>query len=115
MSVADRIVVMHYREVKQIGKYCDIMRNPSNVWAAQAFDEDYHFEKATLEEVDGELVCNTLDGHKIDVSHLCGKVAPEYIGKTVLAGWQSDCFDVDGERKFKVDYSIATMQGYTLV
>ena len=115
LSVADRIVVMHYREVKQIGKYCDIMRNPSNVWAAQAFDEDYHFEKATLEEVDGELVCNTLDGHKIDVSHLCGKVAPEYIGKTVLAGWQSDCFDVDGGRKVKADYSIATTQGYALM
>lgn len=115
LSVADRIVVMHYREVKQIGKYCDIKRNPSNVWAVQAFDEDYHFEKATLSLEDGNLVCTTLDGYTVDVSHLCGKVAPEYIGKTVLAGWQSDCFDVDGERKVKTDYSIATTHGYTLV
>lgn len=49
LSIADRIVVLHYREVKQIGAYEDVMQNPSNVWAAQAFDEDYHFEKATLD------------------------------------------------------------------
>lgn len=115
LSIADRIVVLHYREVKQIGTYEDVMQNPSNVWAAQAFDEDYHFEKATLDVKNGALVCNTLDGYKIDVSHLCGKVATEYIGKTVLAGWRSDCYDVDGERKIAVDYALKRQDGYVLV
>ncbi len=115
LSIADRIVVLHYREVKQIGAYEDVMQNPSNVWAAQAFDEDYHFEKATLDVKNGALVCKTYDGYKIDVSHLCGKVAPEYIGKTVLAGWRSDCYDVDGERKIAVDYALKRQDGYILV
>lgn len=115
LSIADRIVVLHYREVKQIGTYEDVMQNPSNVWAAQAFDEDYHFEKATLDVKNGALVCKTCDGYKIDVSHLCGKVAPEYIGKTVLAGWRSDCYDVDGERKIAVDYALKRQDGYILV
>lgn len=115
LSIADRIVVLHYREVKQIGTYEDVMQNPSNIWAAQAFDEDYHFEKATLDVKNGALVCKTLDGYKIDVSHLCGKVAPEYIGKTVLAGWRSDCYDVDGERKIAVDYALKRQDGYILV
>ena len=115
LSIADRIVVLHYREVKQIGTYEDVMQNPSNVWAAQAFDEDYHFEKATLDVKNGVLVCKTCDGYKIDVSHLCGKVAPEYIGKTVLAGWRSDCYDVDGERKIAVDCALKRQDGYILV
>lgn len=45
ISIADRIVVMHYRQIKQIGTLEQILQNPSNIWAAQAFDEDYAFEK----------------------------------------------------------------------
>jgi len=115
LSIADRIVVLHYREVKQIDTYEDIMQNPSNVWAAQAFDEDYHFEKATLDVKNGALVCKTCDGYSIDVTHLDGKIADEYIGKTVLAGWRSDCYDVGGERKIAVDYSLKRQDGYILV
>lgn len=45
ISIADRIVVTHYRQIKQIGTLEQILQNPSNIWAAQAFDEDYAFEK----------------------------------------------------------------------
>lgn len=114
LSVADKIAVMHYGEVKQVGTYEQILANPSNVWAAQAFDNDYRFEKAHLDKKDGNLVATTLDGYDIDLSHIDGKIAPGYIGKDIFVGWESDCYDVNGERKESVQNAMRTQNGYEL-
>lgn len=114
LSIADTISVMHYGEVKQVGTYEQILANPSNVWAVQAFDNDYRFEKAHLDQKDGKLVATTLDNYDIDLSHLDGKIATGYIGKDVFVGWASDCYDVNGDRKESVQNSIRTRNGYEL-
>lgn len=114
MSIADTIVVMHYGEVKQIGTPDRILENPSNIWAAQAFDEDYRFEKARLDEKNGKLVATTLDGYDIDLCHLYGKIVDEYVGKDVFVGWASDCYDVDGDRKESVQSYMRTQNGYEM-
>lgn len=114
MSIADTIVVMHYGEVKQIGTPDRILENPSNIWAAQAFDEDYRFEKARLDEKSGKLVATTLDCYDIDLRHLDGKIVGDYIGKDVFVGWASDCYDVDGDRKESVQSFMRTLNGYEL-
>lgn len=114
LSISDRIVVMHYREVKQIGTYDEIMRSPSNVWAIEALDSDYHFEKVSLER-ENILIARTQDGYIIDLNYLDGKIADGYVGKQVLAGWRSDCYDVEGERKVPVEYALRGDNGYTLV
>lgn len=113
-SIADTIVVMHYGEVKQIGTLEKILENPSNIWAAQAFDEDYRFEKARLDVKDGKLAATTLDGYDIDLGHLEGKIVEEYVGKDVFVGWASNCYDVDGDRKESVQSFMRTQNGYEL-
>lgn len=115
ISIADRIVVTHYRQIKQIGTLEQILQNPSNIWAAQAFDEDYAFEKARLEIADGKLVATTEDGFEIDLSHLDGKVVKSYIGQDVYVGWANDCYDVQGARQVEVRHSYKTNDGYILV
>lgn len=115
ISIADKIVVTHYRQIKQIGTYEQICENPSNIWAAQAFDEDYAFEKAKLQSVNGTLVATTEDGFEIDLSHLTNRVVQSYIGKSVYVGWHSDCYDVQGARQVEVRHSYKTNDGYILV
>lgn len=115
ISIADRIVVTHYRQIKQIGTLEQILQNPSNIWAAQAFDEDYAFEKAKLQSVNGTLVATTEDGFEVDLSHLTNRVVQSYIGKSVYVGWHSDCYDVQGARQVEVRHSYKTNDGYILV
>lgn len=103
VSIADRLVVLHYREIKQIGTYSDIKNTPSNVWAAEALDEHYAFERALLEKCDGKLLLNFDGGYIVDISHLDGKVVESYIGKEVLVGWWSNAYDVDSQRQAKVE------------
>lgn len=114
LSIADKIAVLHYGEVKQVGTYEQILQNPSNIWAVQAFDKDYNFEKAHLDVKDGALVATTADGYDIDLKHLDGKIIDGYIDKDVFVGWASDCYDVDGERKEDVKSYIRTPSGYEL-
>lgn len=114
LSISDRMVVMHYREIKQIGTCDEIKSNPSNVWAIEAIDKDYHFEKVTLTKGESGLECATKDGYNIPLAYLDGKVATDYIGREVLAGWRSDCFDVCSARTEKVDYAIREGVGYSL-
>lgn len=114
ISIADRLCILHYREVKQIGTYDEIMHSPSNVWAIQALDCGYAFERASLtQEGDALTVCFE-GGYRIDISHLKGKVVESYIGKDVLVGWQSCCYDVLGDRKEKVLFSSFDGEKYTL-
>ncbi len=112
ISVADRIAVMHYRQIKQVGTVEQIRENPSNIWAAQAFDCDFAFEKANLCSRDGKLVAVTEDGFEIDLRHIRG--VESYVGKDVYVGWTSDCYDVDGERRVKVGHAYKTAYGYIL-
>ncbi len=115
LSIGDVFAVLHYREVKQIGSFDEIVNFPSNVWAVEAFDKDYHFEKAVLSLDDGKLCLVTNDGYIIDASAFEAKIADGYVGKEVLVGWASDAYDVDGERKIKVDYALRKKDGYVLV
>lgn len=115
LSISDRMVVMHYREIKQIGTCDDILAHPSNVWAIEAIDKDYHFEKVALTNGESGLECTTKDGYTFSVDYLDGKVAADYIGKDVLAGWRSDCFDLCSARTERVDYTIREQNGYSLV
>ena len=114
ISIANRIVVMHYRQIKQIGTYEQICANPDNVWAAQAFDPDYAFEKAKLSCEGEKLFATTEDGYEIDLCHLVGKIADSYVGKDVYIGWNSDKYDVFGDRKEKVEHAFVTTDGYVL-
>lgn len=114
LSIADKIAVLHYGELKQFGTYESVRRNPSNIWAAQAFDENYHFEKARLECKNGTLTAVTEDGFDIDLEHLRGRIVESYISQNVFVGWNSDCYDTQGERKEKVESSLRTENGYCL-
>lgn len=114
LSIADKIAVLHYGELKQFGTYESVRRNPSNTWAAQAFDENYHFEKARLECKNGTLTAVTEDGFDIDLEHLRGRIVESYISQNVFVGWNSDCYDTQGERKEKVESSLRTENGYCL-
>lgn len=116
LSIADRIAVFHYGSIKQVGTYDEIMSAPSNIWAIQALDKDYHFEGATLERVDGRLIGTLNDGeYVVDLSHLDGKIVDGYEDKKIYLGWKSSDFDLYGERKQKVEYSLRTNDGYILV
>lgn len=115
ISIADRIAVFHYGSIKQVGTYDEILSNPSNIWAIQALDCDYHFENATLERRDSKLVGTLDDGYTVDLSHLDGKIADGYEGRKVYLGWKSSDFDIGGNRKQAVAYSLRTADGYILV
>lgn len=114
LSIADKVAVLHYGEVKQFGTYESVRSNPSNIWAAQAFDEDYHFEKARLECKDGTLTAVTEDGFDIDLTHLKGRIVESYISQNVFVGWNCDSYDTSGERKEKVESYLRTENGYCL-
>lgn len=114
ISIADRIVVVHYRSIKQIGTVEEILSNPSNVWAAQALDKDFAFEKAKLDRIDGKLVFETEDGFEIEAAHLDGRIIEDYVGKDVYVGWRSDDYDLFGQRKESVEHAFKTEDGYVL-
>lgn len=123
MSVADRIAVMHYGEIKQIDAASRIESAPDNVWAAQAFDVHYHFERAELTR-DGEglkLIFGIADPvseeertYTLDASCFDGMIADGYEGKTVIVGWRCDCFAKDGDRTERVKYALYENGAYLL-
>ena len=114
LSVADRIAVLHYGEIKQVGTAEEIWNNPSNIWAAQALDESYHFERARLERNDGALTVllgvetptEKADEYAIQADMFNGKIAVGYEGKDIFVGWHSDCFAESGEREEEVEYAL---------
>ena len=127
-SIADRIAVMHYGELKQIGSAKQIYDNPSNIWAAQALDKYYHFERARLERKDGCLkvvlgvetpVSNRTDGNErqetvLDGSVFEGRIASGYEGNDVFIGWHSDEFAEYGGRMESVSYAVRDGNAYIL-
>lgn len=130
VSIADRIAVLHYGDVKQVGSVQDICEQPANVWAAQAMDADYRFERVALREKDGKCVAlfdaearfnpDTLQKdteEKIEVALPFEKedVVDGYIGKDVYIGWNCQNYDLQGGRKTTVKYALADGDGYVLV
>lgn len=127
-SIADRIAVLHYGELKQIGSAKEINENPSNIWAAQALDKYYHFERARLERINGGLKVvlgvktpvSGADGENeanetvLDGSTFEGRIASGYEGETVFIGWRGDDFAESGERKESVSYAVREGDAYIL-
>lgn len=100
ISVANRIAVMNCGEIKQIGSAEDIYRNPSSIWAAQALDEHYRFERATLERENGRLVVvhkGQGENFVMDAGVFDGKIATGFEGKDVYIGWHAEDFALDGD------------------
>lgn len=117
ISIANRIVVMHYGEVKQIGSVQEIDAQPSNIWSAQALDCDYHFERAHLSCKNEVLVASVNSSQSdesidIDISHLKSKIVDSYVDKDVYIGWKSCDYAQSGDRKESVAYSIKCDDGY---
>ncbi len=121
ISIADRIAVMHYGEIKQVGTYDEIMSKPANIWAVEALDSDYHFERAHVIKEGDKLIANLNDIdsnsdnlHPIDVSHLKDCLIMDCDGKDVYVGWHSSDYLNDGGRVAEVKYTIRQDKGYIL-
>jgi len=112
IALSNRIIVMHYRDIKQIGTYEEIYNNPSNIWAAEAIDSEYNFEKCKL--VDNGGIKLQFGEFELDASSLDGKYFTEYIGKDLYAGWHSNDFDLTLNRLEKVNKVIKDKDMYIL-
>ncbi len=114
MSVADRIAVMHAGEIKQLDSYDNIAANPASVWAAEALDPDFAFERVALKPFEGALNA-VFDGrYAVNIDEMKDRILPSYLDKEVLAGWKSQDYDLDGERAEQVEYAVRTKDGYVL-
>ena len=112
-SIADRIVVLHYGEVKQIGTYDEIYFNPQNVWAGEAVDEYFVFEEAKLENSNGKLTIAFEDGkYELDANRFNGKIIDDFVGKEIYVGWHGEDYLLDGDRVEPVKYSVRLANGY---
>ena len=104
MSIANRIVVLHYGEVKQIGTFDEIYSRPQNVWAGEAVDEFFTFEEAIIKRVDGALKLAFGDC-LLDASRFDGNIIDGFEGKSVYVGWHGEDYLTGGERKEQVEYA----------
>ncbi len=114
ISIADRVAIMSGGEMKQLDAPKNICENPSSVWAAQAMDGDFAFERVTLKEWDGSLQAVFEDKYGVNIDCLKDRIAKEYVGKATLAGWRSDSYDLSGERREQVDYAVRVKGGFLL-
>lgn len=114
LSVADRIAVMHAGEIKQFASYDDIVSNPASIWAAQAVESGFAFEKVKIKQCDGSIDAVFEDRYAVDINDLKDRIVKEYLDRDVLAGWRSDSYNVDGERRQQVKYAIRVDGGYIL-
>lgn len=103
-SIADRIVVLHYGEVKQIGDFDKIYACPDNIWAGEAVDEFFTFEEATLKRVEGGLKL-VLGDCLFDADRFDGKLIGDYEGKKIYVGWHGEDYAESGEREEQVKYA----------
>jgi ABC-type Fe3+/spermidine/putrescine transport system ATPase subunit len=92
VSVADRIIVLHAGEIKQIGTVDEILNTPASVWAAEALDNCYNSENVLLEERGGELFLIFENKYVLSAELFRGRISESYIGKQVLAGWHGADF-----------------------
>ena len=116
ISIADRIVCMQTRKVKQIGTYEQIYNQPQSVWAAEKIDEYYNFEVAKLISKNEKLML-LIDRKnyqlKLDANLFKNKIVDTYIGKEILIGSHCESFLDKGECD-KVEYYIKKHDGYVL-
>lgn len=102
-SIADRIVLLHYGEVKEIGTFDEIYSRPQNVWAGEAVDEFFTFEEAILKREDGAL--NLVIGEQVlDASRFDGKIIEGFEG-SIYVGWHGEDYSESGGRKEQVEYA----------
>lgn len=112
-SIADRIVVLHYGEVKQIGTFDEIYARPANIWAGEAVDEFFAFEEATLDKIDGKLKLSFENGkYVLDASSFEDKILNGFVGKEVYVGWHGEDYAESGERVEAVKYSVRFAEDY---
>ena len=122
ISVSDRIAVLHYGEIKQVGSAHEISECPSNIWAAQALDKYYHFERARLQRHDGKLKIvlgvktpvSDADETVLDGDVFVGRIADGYEGQDVFIGWHSDGFAECEGRIENVKYAVREDNAYIL-
>lgn len=119
LSICDRLVVLHNGEVKQIASVPEILRDPENVWAAQAVDGNYNYEKCLLFDENGALNIVFRNGKRISAEVFRGKIAEGYVGKEVLCGWYptksaTACGSAREGFSERVVYSVADRYGRTL-
>lgn len=105
LSIADRIAVMSGGELKQLDSPQNIYARPASVWAAQALDDNFHFERAALSD-GGEKLLLTGDGWSVDATIFKGRVPASYIGGQVLVGWHGSDFAEDGDRYEDAEYVV---------
>lgn len=122
ISVSDRVAVLHLGELKQLAPWEIICSSPASIWAAQATDSHYHFERARLEEKDGKL--QIVLGVKTPVSEACeyalnaeclrDKIVDGFCGNDVYVGCRAEDFAEEGERNERVEYALRCDDGYLM-
>ena len=90
MGIADKIIVLHDGEIKQVGQFREILASPTSIWAAQAIDPFYKFIKVRLEEKEDKLVITSelLSVGSIEAEEIRDKIiSPDYINNDVYIGY----------------------------
>lgn len=88
VAIADKIMVLHDGDVKQIGTAKDIYDNPQSVWSAQAIDKHYNVLKGKINRTSGEFSTNINEKtYKFDLSSKMDKFVPRYDDCEILIGW----------------------------
>lgn len=86
-SVSDEIIALHDGEIRQRGTVDDLLSRPADVWAVQAVEPDYNVTTAVLSDENGVLKLVFGENRVLDVSALRDRIAEEYVGREVYAGW----------------------------
>lgn len=120
-SVSDEIIVLHDGEVRQRGTLEELLSHPADVWSAQSVEPRYNVATAVLSDENGVMKVDFGDGCVLDVSALRGRIAEEYVGREVYAGWfprrtGEPLPALSGDRSFeeKVTFAAKTLQGAVL-
>lgn len=112
IALSDRIIVMHYGEIKQIGRYDELYSSPSSIWAAEAVDPEYNFEKVLVKDDNGIVL--VFGDYRVKGECLREKFDESFIGKELYAGWHSTDFDPESERKEQVIMAVRKKHSYLL-
>ncbi|MCQ2602984.1 MAG: ATP-binding cassette domain-containing protein [Clostridia bacterium] len=92
IAIADRIMVLHDGDVKQIGTAQDIYNNPqsicSAIWSAQAIDKHYNVLKGNIDITTGEFSTKINEKvFKFVLFSKMDKIVPRYDNCEILIGW----------------------------
>ncbi len=123
LSIADKIAILCFGEIKQFGSADDISSAPHNVWAAQATDKYFRFERVGANIRDNKLILTTEDGYCLDATHLRDRLLPDYLDRPLLAGWHGINYAEVGARMERALYVVregdyfvhATQSGHRVV